>query len=134
MKVEQLLIDKLLNDIYNEQMISKVYSKWKYRNEENKRFSTYLKYNKFNCAAIYGLGRIGRDLYYELVKDGVEISFLADRFSNEMFDGREVLGICDVWPYTDVVIVTQITDIDGVYRDIKGKNDGATISFIKYIF
>lgn len=133
MKVENLLIDKLHEDICKERVISRVYSTWKHRNENNDRFSMYLRRNKYDCVAIYGLGKIGKDLYDELIKDEITISFFADRFSHEIYDGREILGICELWPCTDVVIITQVTGIDDVCSDLRKKFEGHIISFMDYL-
>ena len=90
-------------------------------------FKDYLKEHAYKTVAIYGFADMGKRLYEQLKKDGVDVSFAIDRYVGELGDELKVYRPEESFPEVDLIIVTAY-DSKGIIRFLDEKTKAETIS------
>ena len=85
--------------------------------ERNYKLRDYFDENNIETVAIYGMGKIGKHLKYELDKMGIKIAYVIDEGDSGIYCKEEHYNLRDDLPLVDVVIVTVIDE----FEDIKNK-------------
>lgn len=81
-------------DIPKEVRIIQLFDKWMFMLEKGKKVSNYLINNNIKSISIYGYGRIGRHLYFQLKKSNVKVDYIIDKNADNIkVDEVEVLSI-----------------------------------------
>lgn len=91
--------------------LAKIYEMWLCLREEKKSISDYLKMNNIKSIAIYGCGRIGEHLVFDLQNSQVEVKYFIDRVAQPEFyygDYKVFSPECEL-KQVDMVIVTNVT-------------------------
>lgn len=91
--------------------------RWMTCREQNVSLTKYFDENNIKSVAIYGMGKIGKHLKYELEKAGIAISYVIDVGEDVIYGKEEHYTLKDRLPMTDIVIVTPVYE----YEAIKGK-------------
>lgn len=75
--------------------------------KNNFNIEKYLGDKEIHSAAIYGLGMLGKQLYYELSITDINISYAVDRYVGRFGENLNIIRPeADEWPLTDAVIIT----------------------------
>lgn len=124
--------EKCLSDKYLEMFL--LIDKWMKNMRDRKKISDYLKENKYENIIIYGMSYLGRQLYEELIQDGINIKYLVDRKEYMVYADREVKNITDQFDSVDVVIVTAIYDFDELVYELGIKFECPVLSLSNIIY
>lgn len=122
----ELCWEREIRNIKRRQKINKemeVFEKWMMIKDFKQDVSTYLLDKGYNIVSIYGLGKFGKHLYYE-IKDNIEIEYLFDQKVEKIGD-REVVDYMKN-PVKNRIIVLSII---GENSDIQEclRNDGNVV-------
>lgn len=93
--------------IFKQEKVLSVYEKW--INLDRKQIPKLLIKNNYCKVAIYGLGRLGKQLYRELIFSEVNIVYIIDRqygLENEFYNSTVCFNCNDDLPNVDLIIVT----------------------------
>lgn len=94
-----------------------VYKAWIQLYQRNERIEDYLLANDCHSVAIYGLGRIGENLFEELSKSKITIDYVIDK-SVSVSKGSYQSVLCynpdAVLPKTDIIIITVPGEADEI--------------------
>lgn len=118
--------DKDLNNlIIRQEEVLRTYEKWMNTIQDNHMISEYLFENHYYNIAIYGLGRIGKQLYKEMISSRVEVSYIIDQKYNSIVNQYYNQAPCyhpnDKLPITDLIIVTIPSEAGEIITDLKKK-------------
>ena len=97
--------DKLLDD-------------WMYLKNHKINVSHFFRKYGYQDVAIYGMGKLGRHLLYELSKEGVKVSFGIDKNSKvcRADIGIKIYGPKQKMPKTDAVVITVTDQYDKISK------------------
>lgn len=94
-----------------------VYKAWLQLYQRNKRVENYLLANHYRSVAIYGVGRIGENLFEELSESKITIDYVIDKRVS-VSKGYYQTVLCynpdAVLPKTDIIIVTVPGEADEI--------------------
>lgn len=96
--------------------------RWMTCREQNYLFAQFFYKNNIKSVAIYGMGKIGKHLKYELEKAGITISYVIDEGENALYGKEEHYNLRDGLPMTDVVVVTPIYEYEEIKKRILNNN------------
>ena len=122
------IIDNLLEKIQKKDQIIELYERWIKTSNINGGIAEFISNNKFKRVAIYGMSSLGRSLYTELRKHGIEIAYVIDRRKNVLCEGCTVYTLQDDLPNVDLIIVTAITYYDEIASMLGERIDCALLS------
>lgn len=107
---------------------------WLLCKERNYKFTDFFSKNNIKSVAIYGMGKIGKHLKYELEKDGIKIDYVIDEVDSVIYD-KAHYTLQDNLPLTDAVIVTPIYEFEEIRCKILNNNKNLNvISLDKIIY
>ncbi len=95
---------------------------WLTCKEQNYSFGDYISKNNIQTVAIYGMGKIGKHLKYELEKAGIEIAYVIDEGENIIYSKETRYNLRDVLPLVDLVIVTPMEEFEEIKNKILDNN------------
>lgn len=113
-------IETRLNELDKLKRIVSTYDKWLSVNTQNDVISIYLKKAGYSIIGIYGMGKMGMQLYHTLKKKLCVVCFI-DR--NEAFLKSDI-RVClleDVPPQLDLIILTLVDKDDKLLKEISAK-------------
>lgn len=87
----------------------RTYEKWVNMLLKKKRISEYLLANNYCHVSIYGMGRIGKQLFQELQDAGIYVDYIIDQNlskSNPNYKNVPCYKLSSDLPYVDIIIVT----------------------------
>lgn len=103
--------------IHKQEGALETYKLWICLYQQNKKIENYLLTNNFRSVAIYGMGRIGRNLYKELSESEVNIDYIIDR-QISISKGNYQSTLCynpnSLLPKTDLIIITISSEADDI--------------------
>lgn len=95
---------------------------WLTCKEQNYSFGDYISKNNIQTVAIYGMGKIGKHLKYELEKAGIEIAYVIDEGENIIYSKETRYNLRDALPLVDLVIVTPMEEFEKIKNKILDNN------------
>ncbi len=95
---------------------------WLTCKEHNHQFTKYFSENNIKSVAIYGIGKIGNHLKYELDRGGIPLSYVIDEKENVIYEKEEHYSLKDSLPMVDVVIVTSVNEYEEIRKKILNNN------------
>ncbi len=96
--------------------------RWLICKEKNNKFTDYFEKNKIETVAIYGMGKIGKHLKYELENAEIKIAYVIDEGERIIYSKEERYNLRDALPLVDIVIVTIIDEFEDIKTKIIEKN------------
>lgn len=96
--------------------------RWLIKKEQNFDYSEYFQEHNIKTAAIYGMGKIGKHLKYELENAGIEIAYVIDEGESIIYSDVVRYNLRDALPMVDLVIVTPIEEFEEVKNRILNNN------------
>lgn len=101
----------------------KLLDNWMHLRDINVEFSKYFK--KYGCykIGIYGAGKLGAHLFYELVKGDIEVVFGIDKNSENVQFPIKVYAPDQQIPKVDAIVITVIDKYGEISKMLNEKND-----------
>lgn len=127
--------NKILTERQEE--VLKSYEQWINTIQKGKTIEAFLLENNCTSVAIYGLGRLGKHLYKELIQSKVKISYIIDRKYNgeKNFYGQvPCYGLNKNLPDVDLIIVTVPSEADNIILELKNYTTSKTRSIKDILF
>lgn len=106
---------------------------WMCCKEQDLEFVDFFTENNIRSVSIYGMGKIGRHLAYELVRNGIKIEYVIDEGENALYGKEPHYNLQDDLPDVDAVIVTPIDIFDNIKDEILKKNKKMQVISLKTI-
>lgn len=95
---------------------------WLICKEQNYDFTDYFDKNNIETVAIYGMGKIGKHLKYELEKAGIKIAYVIDEGESVIYSKEAHYNLRDALPMVDLVIVTPTEEFEEIKKKILNNN------------
>lgn len=87
------------------------------------KIADVLKKENVTSIAIYGVGMLGEIVIEDLLKSGIDISYIVDKNADDFFGQYKVISINDYLQKVDLIIDTTIDGIDKDEEDILRENN-----------
>ena len=107
--------------------------RWMTSKEQDYQFTKYFCENNLQSVAIYGMGKIGKHLKYELKKAGIMISYVIDEGETVIYGKEEHYTLKDDLPMVDTVIVTPIHEYEEIRKRILNNNSKLKVVSVERI-
>ncbi len=92
--------------------------------EKGIKFTDILPIERGSRIAVYGNGKIGKNVIRELLKEEVNVCCIIDRIScTSVFENIHIFSPDDNLPLMDIVLVTVVDEYDGIQQKLSGKLD-----------
>lgn len=91
--------------------------RWLSRKEQEDSIKEYFEKKHIETVAIYGMGKLGKHLKYELDESGIKLAYIIDNAGKFFYEDIQIYNIKDNLPEVDVIIVTPLME----YEEIKNK-------------
>lgn len=96
------------------EMYYNLMERWLTIHEEGRTIPQVLETMGFSTIAVYGLGKIGKHVIYEMKGSNVNVQYAIDRVRSGKYDSVIVKNVDEPLPEVDAVIVTTIYDFEEV--------------------
>ncbi len=116
------------------QMWYNLMEQWLTLHEESKTIPQILKERGILSIALYGLGKIGKHVVWELKDSDVTILYAIDRVVSGVYDEIPVKKADEYLPLVDAVIVTAVYDFEEIEELLKDKVDCPVISLEEILY
>ena len=123
--------------IHKQESVLRVYESWMNALQNKKSISGYLMTHNYRHIAIYGLGRLGKHLYEELMNSGINVSYVIDRnysVINKYYKQVYCYNPEDKLPSVDMIIVTVPGEEKEIVASLKKKNAGSVKTMNDLLF
>lgn len=122
---KNLVKHKQMNNlIVRQEEALKTYEKWVDTIHENKMISQYLLENDYKSVAIYGLGRLGKQIYKEILPTKVKVEYIIDQkysLVNPFFEQTRCYNPEEEFPAADLIIVTVSGEAEAISAKLRTK-------------
>lgn len=111
-------------EIVKREHILDIYESWINALIDEKRISEYFLKHGYYHVAIYGMGRIGKQLYREFQNANITVDFIIDQKMSkwtQYYENIPCLNIESEFPCTDIIIVTVSMDVDEIINNLRKK-------------
>ncbi len=99
-------------------MVLRTYDWLRQRREDGRDIGKQLN-KRYDKIAIYGLGRIGRELIEELLKEGVYVAFCVDQsYKDKLYRNIPCFNTDVTLPHADILIITIPSEADEIKKQI----------------
>ena len=108
-------------EIFKREEILKTYERWVNILLRKKAISEYLLTNNYCHVAIYGMGRIGKQLFQEFHGAGICVDYIIDKNlskSYEKYENVRCYNLCSDLPYVDIIIVTVSSEAEEIIIEL----------------
>ncbi len=129
--------DYVYNIIFKQEEVIKTYEKWVYVLQNKNMISEYLMQNNYHKIAIYGLGRIGKQLYKELASSQLTVSYVIDQgysITNKYYNQVPCYHPDDRLPNVDLIIVTVPSESEEIIKNLNKKVSCSVKSINEVLF
>lgn len=105
-------------------------NRWLYLRQNGKSLVSFFRDNLVESIAIYGMGALGERLFDEVKDSEISVDYGIDRIAD--LKGRTDMQIYgtgeDIFPKTEVIVVTPVQDYWAIVELLEAKTDAAIIS------
>lgn len=130
-------IEEKNNEIIKRETALNTYESWVDVLIGKKKISEYLLENGYCHAAIYGMGRIGKQLYKEFCDSNISVDFVIDQKMSKMtryYKNVPCFDIKSELPHTDIIIVTVSAEADKIINELRKKTNEPVKSMNDILF
>lgn len=124
-------------EIFNREEVLKTYERWVNELLKNKMISEYLLENNYCHVAIYGMGRIGKQLFKEFQLTEIYVDYVIDRNMSKSclyYENVPCYNLSPNLPYVDVIIVTVSSEAEKILIELRDKVKWKAISINDILF
>ena len=107
--------------------INEALNKWLELVQNGRSLTIYFLNNGYKSVAIYGMGDLGKKLFCELTKEGVDVLYTIDK-NIGTDDAYKMVSLTEKLPGADVMVVTAVSSFDEIYLDLKSRFDGEIVN------
>lgn len=107
--------------------INEALNKWLELVQNGRSLTNFFLNNGYKSVAIYGMGDLGKKLFYELTKEGVDVLYTIDK-NIGTDDAYKMVSLTEKLPGADVMVVTAVSSFDEIYLDLKSRFDGEIVN------
>ena len=107
--------------------INESLNKWLELKQNYRELMTYFLNNGYKSVAIYGMGDLGKKLFFELINEGVDVLYTIDK-NIGADDVYKMVPLTEKLPQADVMVVTAVSSFDDIYLDLKSRFDGEIVN------
>lgn len=107
--------------------INEALNKWLELMQNGRGLMTYFLNNGYKSVAIYGMGDLGKKLFYELTKEGIDVLYTIDK-NIGTDDAYKMVPLREKLSGADVMVVTAVSSFDDIYLDLKSRFDGEIVN------
>lgn len=111
-----------------------LFDKWLEALERGKDISAFLRKYHYSKIAIYGMGVLGRHLYYALQDTDIEIIYVIDQNQQINSQGLKVYTMQDELPEVDAIIVTPVFAFEEIESKLSEKAEYPIVSLEEIIY
>lgn len=107
--------------------INEALSEWLKLKQNGISIKEYFEQNHYETIAIYGMGDLGKKLFFELQNSGMEVIYTVDKNAG-MQDKYKMIQLADKLPKTNVIIVTAVSSFNEIYMELKNKTSAEIVN------
>lgn len=109
---------------------------WKKNLKKRNGIANYLKKRNIQEVAVYGLGYLGEVLIDDLIDASIQVAYAIDKasFNNFVGENIKIYSPDEVLPKVDMVIVTPLSGVDAIRKNLSEKMDCNIISIEEMIY
>lgn len=96
--------------------------------------TSYFKSKDYRHIAIYGMGKIGKNLYDELENSEIFVDYGIDEKIGIQYKSLEIRHMYNALPKVDAIIVTPIYDYDSIKENLEAVVEYPVISLKEIIY
>ena len=111
-------------ELFKREEALKTYERWVNVLIKKKMISEYLLANNYCHVAVYGMGRIGKQLFKELQEAGVGVDYVIDQKlskSCQLYKDVPCYNPSYNLPYVDIIIITISSETEKIVMDLRDK-------------
>lgn len=130
-KKERTLIEKHNIELANKDRVLDVYFKYISNSIAGCKIEEYLLNKGFCRVAIYGLGRLGKNLFDEINQSNICLEYVIDRevsVNSGKYKNVKCYNPNSILPTVDVIIITVVNEYKEIAEIIRKKNEIRVIS------
>lgn len=120
--------DELVDIIKKDNEIINLYERWMIARNNEYSICDFIKKNKFEKVAIYGMGSLGKALCSEFCVRDINIEYIIEQNEKRHNDNFQFYTMEDVLPKVDLIIITAITYYDEIVEELSKKINCALLS------
>lgn len=109
-------------------------NKWLINKNQQKKLEYFFYKNNYTTIAIYGMGELGKNLFYELKDSKIKIKYVIDKNKSTIISDLHVIDIEDKYEKVDVIVVTAISEFDKIKEELNRKVMYPIISLEEVVF
>lgn len=126
--VEKRNTTRYKNALRKSEHIVELYNRWLIKERQGKKISDFLEYYGYVNVAIYGLGHLGKALYYDLRDSKIDVKYGIDKNKKINVENMEVYHSCEAIEKVDAIIITSIFACEEIEREYGDKLPGVVLS------
>lgn len=96
----------------------RTYEAWMNKTRKKKTLDFFFHTNNYRTAAIYGLGRVGRQLYKELLRSDIQVLYGIDR-KVKCYDGLRCYEPDEDLPEVDLIIIAVPDEAQDIAEELR---------------
>lgn len=116
------------------EMYYNLMERWMTVHEEGRTIADILAARNFHTIALYGLGKIGKHVVFELADSDITVSYGIDRAKPGIYNHIPVKKVEDDYPAVDAILVSAVYDFDEIEPVLKEKTDCPVVSLEEILY
>ncbi|TCL58118.1 glycosyl transferase family 2 [Kineothrix alysoides] len=127
------VVDEHIKALCKFQKMFFLYNEWMKLQEQDIYISDYLKQLEYNDIAIYADSYIGKRLYHNLKKDGLNISFFIDMNAKYLREDIPIYTLDEELPEVDIIIISLVEEENSIMERLSYKTEAKVLSITELI-
>lgn len=116
------------------QMWYNLMERWLTLHEEGKTIPQILRSRGLSTIALYGLGKLGKHVIWEIKESDIVVLYVIDRVVSGVYDEISVKNVDEFLPVVDAILVTAVYDFEDIEEMLRDKVDCPIISLEEILY
>lgn len=116
------------------QMLYNLMERWLTLHEEGKTIPQILRKRGLSIIALYGLGKLGKHVVWEIKESDIVVLYAIDRVVSGVYDGITVKSVDEILPVVDAILVTAVYDFEEIEEILGDRVDCPIISLEEILY